>query len=254
LQVAGSYATQPGEKASPEKLPRHIAIIMDGNGRWAKARGLGRTAGHRRGVQAVRTIIAACQQKGIAVLTLFAFGVENWKRPPREIRNLFRLFFLVLRKELASMHENNIRLKIIGDKIGLGASLIKVIDDAEKLTANHTQMVLNIAVNYSGRWDLLQATQKIAYKVQQGALSLAELSEPIISEHLMLAHLPEPDLFIRTGGVQRLSNFMLWELAYTELFFTPILWPDFDAKALEAALKDYASRERRFGLTGEQLG
>lgn len=248
------YADLPGEKASPNKLPRHIAIIMDGNGRWANARNLSRTFGHRQGVASAKEVISLCQKKGIEVLTLFAFGVENWKRPQKEVRNLFRIFFLVLRKEFTNLRENNIRLRIIGDKSNFNAPLSKAIEEAQSSTQHHTGLTLNIAVNYSGRWDLLQAMQKLGKQIQADALDAQLISEQMLSQELMLAGLPEPDLFIRTGGVQRISNFILWELAYTELFFTSILWPDFNEQALEEALNDYASRERRFGLTGEQLG
>ncbi|MBS0286326.1 MAG: di-trans,poly-cis-decaprenylcistransferase [Proteobacteria bacterium] len=223
---------------------------MDGNGRWAKRQNLSRTKGHIQGVQTVREVIGACQEKNISVLTLFAFGVENWKRPTKEVRNLFRLFFLVLRKDIAKLHENSIKLKIIGDRTVLHKALVSAINEAEDLTRHNTGLQLNIAVNYSGRWDLLNGIQKL----MKDPMSKKDINEDAISQVLSLAGLPEPDLFIRTGGVQRISNFMLWELAYTELYFTNTLWPDFNKSAFELALNDYASRERRFGLTAEQLG
>ncbi|MFI4938681.1 MAG: polyprenyl diphosphate synthase [Candidatus Berkiellales bacterium] len=235
-------------KANPQNLPQHIAIIMDGNGRWAAGKSLTRTAGHRRGVEVVHDVVVACQQKGIKVLTLFAFGVENWKRPAKEVRNLFRLLFLVLNKDILRLHENNIKLRIIGNREVFYPSLLKAIQDAEALTQNNTGLILNVAVNYSGRWDLIQAMQKLCHQVN------AEISEESLSHELSLYGLPEPDLLIRTGGVQRISNFMLWELAYAELYFTHALWPDFTTLELDKALEDYASRERRFGLTSEQLG
>lgn len=244
------YATYSGIKAHSDNLPLHVAIIMDGNGRWAKLKNLSRTKGHIQGVQAVREVIGVCQEKQIKVLTLFAFGVENWKRPTKEVRNLFRLFFLVLRKDIAKLHENNIKLKIIGDRTVLHKALVGAIKEAEDLTAHNTGLQLNIAVNYSGRWDLLNGIQRLIQKASPKTM----ITEEAISHELSLAHLPEPDLFIRTGGVQRISNFVLWELAYTELYFTHTLWPDFDKSAFELALNDYASRERRFGLTAEQLG
>lgn len=244
------YRAHPGVKANPDNVPKHIAIIMDGNGRWAKRRGLSRTKGHLRGVEVVRDIISACHEKGIKVLTLFAFGMENWKRPTKEIRNLFRIFFLVLRKDLSKLHENNIKLKIIGDRSLFNRALYTAIKEAEEQTQNNSGLVLNIAVNYSGRWDLLNAIQNLVQNFQ----NLKPIAEEDLSNLLSLQGLPEPDLFIRTGGVQRISNFILWELAYTELFFTQTLWPDFSPHELEGALNDYASRERRFGLTGEQLG
>ncbi|MGD9592687.1 MAG: polyprenyl diphosphate synthase [Candidatus Berkiella sp.] len=245
-----SYATHPGVKANTANTPEHIAIIMDGNGRWAKARGLSRTKGHQKGVEAVREVIASAQEKKIKVLTLFAFGVENWKRPSSEVRNLFRLFFLVLRKDIAKLHENNIRLKIIGDRTVFHKALLKAVLDAEALTSKNDGLMLNLAVNYSGRWDLLNGVQKILSTNN----SLEVLTEQHLGNALSLAGMPEPDLFIRTGGVQRISNFMLWDLAYTELYFTQVLWPDFNKPDFEAALNDYAQRERRFGLIGEQLG
>jgi len=224
---------------------------MDGNGRWAKQRGFSRTFGHRKGVESAREIISACKKTDIKALTLFAFGMENWKRPSKEVRNLFRLFYLVLRKDIARIHHDNIRLRIVGDRSIFAPQLIKAISDAEALTAANTGLMLNIAVNYSGRWDLLQAVKKMCALQQNDA---STITEEALAEHLSLHGVPEPDLFIRTGGVLRISNFMLWELAYTEFFFTPTLWPDFTPTELESALRNYATRERRFGLTGEQLG
>ncbi|HRE32391.1 MAG TPA: polyprenyl diphosphate synthase, partial [Candidatus Berkiella sp.] len=188
-------------------------------------------------VESAREIISACQRFNIKVLTLFAFGMENWKRPSKEVRNLFRLFYLVLRKDIARIHQDNIRLRIIGDRTIFAPQLINAISEAEALTANNTGLVLNIAVNYSGRWDLLQAVRKVCHTHQKNAM---EITEAAFTEHLSLHALPEPDLFIRTGGVQRISNFMLWELAYTEFFFTPTLWPDFTSDELAAALTNYA--------------
>ncbi len=237
-------------KAKDSNLPTHIAVVMDGNGRWAKERGFSRTFGHRKGVESAREIISACQKSDIKALTLFAFGMENWKRPSKEVRNLFRLFYLVLRKDIARIHQDNIRLRIIGDRTIFAPQLIQAIADAEALTANNSGLILNIAVNYSGRWDLLQAVKKMCALQQQKS----DITEEALALHLSLHGIPEPDLLIRTGGVFRISNFMLWELAYTEFFFTPTLWPDFTANELIDALRNYAMRERRFGLTGEQLG
>jgi undecaprenyl diphosphate synthase len=238
-------------KAKDSNLPTHIAVVMDGNGRWAKERGFSRTFGHRKGVESAREIISACQKSDIKALTLFAFGMENWKRPSKEVRNLFRLFYLVLRKDIARIHQDNIRLRIVGDRTIFAPQLIQAIADAEALTAKNSGLILNIAVNYSGRWDLLQAVKKMC-ALQQNQNS--DITEEALALHLSLHGVPEPDLFIRTGGVFRISNFMLWELAYTEFFFTPTLWPDFTPLELEEALRNYATRERRFGLTGEQLG
>lgn len=249
-----NYADHPGVKANPQNLPQHIAVIMDGNGRWAKARGLSRTAGHRQGVAVARDIVNFCQEKKIAALTLFAFGMENWKRPPKEVRNLFRIFFLVLKKELNKLQRNNVRLRIIGDRSAFSPLLVSAIQEAEEVTRENTGLNLNIAVNYSGRWDLLHAVQKILAKTPDlSQFKDSAVLEQHLSHELSLAGLPEPDLFIRTGGVQRISNFMLWELAYTELFFTPVLWPDFKIDDFMMALNNFAARERRFGLTGDQL-
>lgn len=243
------YIDKKGLKAHPHNVPEHVAIIMDGNGRWAVSRKLKRTLGHQKGVETVRDIVFACQDKGIKFLTLFAFGMENWKRPAKEVRTLFRIFFLLLRRDIAKLHNKNIQLHIIGEKSAYPPLLFQAVQDAQDLTKNNSGMVLNIAVNYSGRWDILQAVQKI---VEQSTVQ-HPISESFFSAHLSLAAFPDPDLFIRTGGVQRISNFILWELAYTELYFTDTLWPDFTVNELETALLDYASRERRFGLTGEQL-
>lgn len=248
-----NYASHAGVKANPSNLPSHIAIIMDGNGRWAAKRGLSRTFGHRKGVETVRTIISSCREKGIQVLTLFAFGIENKKRPPKEVRNLFRLFFLVLKKDIAALHENGIQLRIIGDRSIFTPALLKAVTEAENLTLHNHKLILNVAINYSGRWDLLNAVRDICQSMQHSSSSIAEITEDTLSAKLALHGLPEPDLFIRTGGVLRISNFVLWELAYTELFFTETLWPDFDQKEFEYALENYSARERRFGLTGEQL-
>ncbi len=243
------YAHHPGLKPNPLNVPKHVAIIMDGNGRWAKGRSMSRTSGHRRGVEVARDVIYACLENKIEVLTLFAFGTENWKRPSKEVRNLFRLFFLALRKEINRLSQDNIKLRVIGDRSIFHPGLIAAISQAETLTQNNTGLLLNIAVNYSGRWDILNAMQNAFEKCRDQPRQL----EANFYQALSLQGSPEPDLFIRTGGVQRLSNFMLWELAYTELYFTQTLWPDFTIQELEHALEEYAKRERRFGLTGEQL-
>lgn len=248
------YANHRGIKAHRCNLPLHIAIIMDGNGRWAASNNLSRTAGHRKGGEIARDIIFTCQEKGIKALTLFAFGVENWKRPAKEVRNLFRLFFLVLRKDLRRLHENNIRLRVIGDRQSFNSPLLQAIEEAERLTNNNTGLCLNLAVNYSGRWDILQALRKSSQTLLDKGTQFDDATETVFTESLSLAGLPEPDLFIRTGGVKRISNFMLWELAYTELYFTPVFWPEFTIDELDKALLDFAHRERRFGLTSEQLG
>jgi undecaprenyl diphosphate synthase len=220
-------------------LPRHIAIIMDGNGRWAKQRNLPRLAGHKAGGQAAREIIKTCSQKNIEVLTLFAFGVENWKRPQDEVDNLMRLLFEILQKHTADLHKYNIQLRIIGDRTKLNKKLQNKLLSAEQETAQNTGLKLNAAINYSGRWDILQAVKKVKSDIP--------ITQEYFQSLLSLHDLPEPDLFIRTSGEQRLSNFLLWQLAYTELYFTDVFWPDFHEQELAKALQAYAKRERRFG-------
>jgi undecaprenyl diphosphate synthase len=234
-------------------LPRHVAIIMDGNGRWAKKRFLPRTAGHRAGVASVRKIVEQCLEKGIGALTLFAFSSENWRRPPQEVSILMDLFLATLDRETEKLHENRIRLKVIGDRSAFSPVLQERIAASESLTRENNRLTLVIAANYGGRWDIFQAALRLAEKIERGELRTEDLSSELFSSYLALADLPEPDLFIRTGGEQRVSNFLLWQLAYTEFYFTPVLWPDFDKQAFEQALKDYAGRQRRFGYTGEQV-
>ncbi len=239
--------------ALSRKLPRHVAIIMDGNGRWAKRRFMPRIAGHRAGVEAVRGIVRACARKGIEVLTLFAFSSENWRRPPEEVGLLMELLLSSLQREVTKLHENDVCLRFIGDRSAFAGTLGEKMAEAEALTRDNRGLKLAIAVNYGGRWDITQAARRLALKVAAGELSAEAIDEVLVQEHLCLADLPEPDLFIRTGGEQRVSNFLLWQLAYTELYFTDTLWPDFDDQAFEAALASFASRQRRFGLTGEQV-
>lgn len=235
------------------RLPRHIAIIMDGNGRWAKKRFLPRTAGHRAGVTAVRKVVEHCAKKGVEALTLFAFSSENWRRPPQEVSVLMGLFLATLERETDKLHENNVRLRVIGQRAAFAQDLQGRIAAAEELTRENTGLNLVIAANYGGRWDILQAAQRLAEEVAAGTLSPRDITSELLEARLSLTDLPEPDLFIRTGGEQRISNFLLWQLAYTELYFTPTLWPDFDENSLEQALAAYASRQRRFGYTSEQL-
>jgi undecaprenyl diphosphate synthase len=232
-------------------VPRHVAIIMDGNGRWAKKRLMPRVAGHARGVEAVRDVIAACIERGVGYLTLFAFSSENWRRPADEVSYLMQLFIRSLRKEIARIHENGIRFRVVGDLSRFEPSLVELIRESEGLTAGNSRLELTIAANYGGRWDILQAVDKLlrANPGHQGGFSEDELAS-----QLSMNYAPEPDLFIRTGGEQRISNFLLWQLAYSELYFTDTLWPDFDAAALDQAIASYQHRERRFGRTSEQLG
>lgn len=234
-------------------LPQHIAVIMDGNGRWAKKRLLPRIAGHKFAVSRVRELVSTCTEKNIAALTIFAFSSENWTRPTDEVSALMGIILDSLKTEAERMHENNIQLKFIGDIVGLNLPLQQLIAYSEKLTANNTGLKFRIALNYGGQWDILQAVKKIAKQVQEQLLEPEQISADIIAAHLSTAGLPAVDLLIRTSGEQRLSNFLLWQLAYSELYFTETLFPDFDAKALHKALDWYIDRERRFGKTSEQL-
>ena len=242
------------DTTSPDnKVPRHVAIIMDGNGRWARRRHLPRVAGHRVGLEAVRKTIKACVRHGVEVLTLFAFSSENWRRPKEEVGLLMNLFMTALDGEVKKLHKNGVRLRIIGDVAGFGPELQQRIRAAEELTRDNTVLSLNIAANYGGRWDITQACRSLAEEVAAGALQSEAISEELLRSRLSLSDLPEPDLFIRTGGEQRISNFLLWQLAYTELYFTDLLWPAFDEKAFTEALQSFAGRQRRFGRTGEQV-
>ena len=234
-------------------LPRHIAIIMDGNGRWAQSRTLPRVAGHRAGVEAVRGVVSTCGELGIEVLTLFAFSSENWRRPKKEVGLLMQLFVTALQAEIKKLHKNNVRFRLIGDRSAFKPKLQALINKAEEMTAANTGLTLVIAANYGGRWDIAEATKQIAKRVEKGELSADEITAEHIHSAISMHELAEPDLFIRTGGEQRISNFLIWQLAYTELFFTDTLWPDFNTDVLQEALISYARRQRRFGLTGEQV-
>jgi undecaprenyl diphosphate synthase len=239
------------EIPAARQVPRHIAIIMDGNGRWARRRRLPRLAGHRRGLEAVRATVKACAERGVEFLTLFAFSSENWRRPAEEVDFLMQLFLSALENEVRKLHRNGIRLKVIGDRGRFDPRIQKLIAEGEALTAANPGLTLTIAANYGGRWDLLQAVSRLA-AADPAALARG-VREQDLAPHLSTGYAPEPDLFIRTGGEQRVSNFLLWQLAYTELYFTDRLWPDFDAAALEEAIASFRARERRFGRTGEQL-
>jgi undecaprenyl diphosphate synthase len=231
-------------------VPRHIAIIMDGNGRWAKRHFMPRVMGHQRGVEALRGVVRACRELGVEYLTVFAFSSENWRRPADEVSFLMSLFLKMLEREVAKLHENNIRLKIIGDRSRFDDKLKQAMQHAERLTADNTGLTLTIAANYGGRWDLMHAVQAMLKERPQLAQGFVEED---LSPYLSMSDAPEPDLFVRTGGEQRISNFMLWQLAYTELYFTDVLWPAFGRKNLDAAIASYQKRERRFGRTSEQL-
>ncbi|WP_297921141.1 polyprenyl diphosphate synthase [Metallibacterium sp.] len=234
-------------------LPRHVAIIMDGNGRWAERRHRPRSMGHRAGQKAVRATVEASRERGIAALTLFAFSSENWRRPKAEVGALMELFLRALDNEVDELHANGVRLRFIGALDAFAAPLRERMHAAMQRTANNDALTLNIAANYGGRWDIAQAARTLAQQVAHGLLDAAAIDEQHLAAHLMLSDLPPPDLLIRTGGEHRISNFLLWQAAYAELYFTDTLWPDFDAAALDAALDAYATRERRYGRTGAQL-
>ncbi len=233
-------------------LPHHIAIVMDGNGRWAEARGEARAVGHRAGVEPVRGLIRECARLGVEALTLFAFSSENWRRPEAEVATLMSLFMDTLEREVEELHANRVRLRVIGNRQRLAVRLQQRIAEAEALTAANDGLKLQIAVSYGGRWDVLEAVRRLAAQAASGAIRAADIDEEMFASELQLAGLPDPDLFIRTGGDHRVSNFLLWNIAYAEFYFTDLLWPDFDEAELQRALEDFAGRERRFGLTGAQ--
>ena len=228
-------------------VPKHIAVIMDGNGRWAKKRFLPRVMGHKRGLDALENMVKHCAKLGVQYLTVFAFSTENWRRPEDEVSFLMGLFLQALQKQVRRLHENNMRLKVLGSRERFNRQILQGIEEAEALTANNTGLTLSIAADYGGRWDILQAANRV---VAEGS---GEITEDSLGRYLMLGDAPEPDLFIRTGGETRISNFLLWQMAYAELYFTDTLWPDFDKKSFDDAVASYQKRERRFGRTSEQL-
>lgn len=236
-----------------QRLPRHVAIVMDGNGRWAEARHRPRTFGHHEGAKAVRATVEACVRRHIPVLTLFAFSSENWQRPAEEVGTLMELFMKALDREVDELVAHGVAVRFIGDRAAFAPVLRSRMDDAERKQPEQLRLTLNIAANYGGRWDIVQAAKRVANGIASGDIDLATLDESVFDAHTHLADLPPLDLFIRTGGEHRVSNFLLWQLAYAELWFSDVLWPDFDAATLDAALADYARRERRFGRTGAQL-
>lgn len=236
-----------------EALPKHVAIIMDGNGRWAKQQGKPRVWGHKKGVDAVRRSVRFCRELGIKSLTLFAFSSENWRRPEEEVNTLMQLFLMVLQKEVKSLHKNNIRLKIVGDISAFNEKLLKQIDAAQTLTANNDALILNIAANYGGRWDIINAAKQVAEQACQGKIAVTDISEQYFARYIQMQDQPELDLLIRTGGDLRISNFLLWQSAYAELWFTKTLWPDFNQQIFASAIADFINRERRFGCTSEQI-
>ncbi|MGB3725923.1 MAG: polyprenyl diphosphate synthase [Glaciecola sp.] len=253
MSTTNTQATSLASNQVADKIPRHVAIIMDGNGRWAQQKGKLRTFGHKAGVEAVRSSVRMARKAGVESLTLFAFSSENWQRPQDEVGVLMKLFSMVLKSEVKKLNKNDIRLRVIGDLSAFDNKLQAKIAEAEALTANNTALTLNIAANYGGRWDIVNAAKSVAKQVAQGELSIDDISEDAFNQHVSTANLPELDLLIRTGGDHRISNFLLWQCAYAEFYFTDTLWPDFNESIFAEAMHDFANRQRRFGKTGDQI-
>lgn len=246
----GSHATEQAAVAGPTgsgEVPRHVAIIMDGNGRWANARGLPRSAGHRRGVEAVRRTVDAASDLGVGHLTLFSFSSENWSRPPAEVEFLFGLLRMYIRRDLSRLHNKGVQVRVIGERHGLPSDIAELVREAEELTASNSGLQLIVAFNYGGRDEITRAVRQIAQKVADGSISAGDVDEAMIADHLDTASVPDPDLIIRTSGEMRLSNFLLWQSAYAEFVFLPLHWPDFDASALQSAIDQFSTRSRRYG-------
>ena len=237
----------------PVNIPNHVAVIMDGNGRWARAQGKPRHAGHRAGVKSVRATVEAAAERGVGHLTLFAFSSENWARPEEEVSSLMSLFVEALRREVGELHRNNVRLRFVGAREQLSNGLVRKIEAAEEKTAGNSGLNLNVAVAYGGRWDIVNAARTLASRVESGELAVGDIDDAALSAELQLGDTPDPDLLIRTGGEQRVSNFLLWSIAYAELWFTEVLWPEFDKSEFDKALAFYAAKQRRYGHTGEQV-
>lgn len=243
------------EKNSKDKMPRHIAVIMDGNNRWSKQHDKGGISGHRAGAVAARNLVDLCLKRQIEVLTLFVFSSENWLRPKKEVNSLMALFLNVLQKnEINKLHRQGIKIRFIGSREHFSKKLLVLMDEAEKLTANNSAMTVVVAADYGGHWDMTNAARELAEQVEAGKLKAADINEDMVRQHIAAGDLPMPDLCIRTGGEQRVSNFLLWQLAYTEFYFTDTFWPDFDETALDKALEDFAGRQRRFGMVSDQVG
>jgi len=238
---------------STSDIPAHIAIVMDGNGRWAQKRNRPRTFGHKAGLKALRKIVERAARAGISELTVFAFSSENWNRPKKEVGRLMDLFMRALDREANDLHENGIRIRFIGDLTAFAPELQKRINNAMSRTAENQQLILNVAANYGGRWDIVNAARESAKAVANGDITIDQIDEQFFDRQTSLGNTRDPDLFIRTGGEMRISNFLLWQSAYTEFYFTPVLWPDFSPEVLDEAIATYQSRERRYGLTGEQI-
>lgn len=247
-----AVSPRPVQAGEGRNVPAHIAIIMDGNGRWAKARNMPRTAGHRKGAEAARALVENAAELGIDYVTLYAFSSENWQRPPEEVNELMELLSFFLDRETQKLHDNNVRLRVIGDRAPLSDSIRGRIESAEALTANNTRLTVVMALSYGSRQEMVRAVRTIAEQVVKGECEVGQIDEAAVSAALDTADIPDPDLLIRTGGNHRISNFLLWQMAYTELFFTDVLWPDFSTETLRSAIDDFAGRERRFGLTTEQ--
>ncbi|NPU92517.1 MAG: di-trans,poly-cis-decaprenylcistransferase [Gammaproteobacteria bacterium] len=246
-------SSAPDIDSSAPAIPRHVAIIMDGNNRWAKQRGLRGVEGHRQGARAVRATVENCARAGVEVLTVFAFSSENWRRPEEEVNALMSLFLESLTQEVAELHQNGIRLVFIGDLSAFTPELRRKMDDSVRLTSGNQRMTFAVAVNYGGQWDIVNACRQLASQVEQGTLRAEQITPEKLQQFISLGDLPMPDLCIRTGGENRISNFMLWQMAYAELYFTDLYWPDFDQAALDAAFADFSRRQRRFGRTSEQI-
>lgn len=253
MTVAIEQASTEKHTAAESVLPRHIAVIMDGNGRWAKARSKSRTVGHRTGVKAVRALVEAAAERGIGYLTLFAFSSENWRRPREEVSTLMSLFLEALQREVDDLHRNDIQVRFVGERDRLAKPLRAKIEAAEQQTSGNRGLTLLVAVAYGGRWDIVNASRRLAEKVAAGEIDSSEIDEQQFAGELALAGVPDPDLLIRTGGEQRISNFLLWNLAYAELYFCDCYWPDFNADSLDEALAHFARRQRRYGCIGEQV-
>jgi undecaprenyl diphosphate synthase len=252
--VASTKAPDPAAPDSGFEPPRHVAIIMDGNGRWAEERGLPRSEGHRRGVEALRRAVRAVGEMGIKILTIYSFSSENWSRPVTEIRDLMGLLRRFIRNDLAELHKNNVRVRVIGERIDLDPDIKRLLEEAEELTRHNDSMLLVVAFNYGGRQEIARAARRVAEAVAAGTLRPADITAEVIGQHLDAPDLPDPDLMIRTSGEQRLSNFLLWQSAYSELVFVPTFWPDFDRSTLENAIAEYRRRDRRFGGLNSRAG
>ncbi|SRR5690554_5584027 len=246
-------SSAPDIDTSQGDIPRHIAIIMDGNNRWARHRSMPGAEGHKAGEAAVQTTIEACAKQGVEALTLFAFSSENWRRPEDEVQHLMSLFLRALQQRVAELHENNVRLRFMGAREAFSASLQQGMIEAEALTAQNTGLTVVVAVNYGGQWDIAEAARQVAKQVEAGAITAADVTDSYFAQFIQLADLPPVDLLIRTGGEFRVSNFVLWQLAYSELYFSPVLWPDFDAHTLALAIDEYKGRQRRFGRSGVEV-